>query len=326
MRDVARHAGVSVATVSRVLNRAENVSATTRATVEDAIRTLEFVPNSAARAINSGRTRLVGALIPTLDHAIFARFLDSVAEGLDGLGLSLVVATTDNTPQRELERAKKLLDIGAEALIVSGITRAEGFESLIARHKVPVIATSYFDAQSTFPTIGYDNARVARMALEHLLSLGHTKIGVLSGPARDNDRTRARQDGLRDIARGQLHFAEAEMNFAAAGAAAVDLRHAHPELTALLCLSDVLAQGALLRFRADGVDVPKMLSIVGIDDLPTSASFDPPLTTVHLPVGEMGARTAQAAAQWIETGDRPPSVDLHIRLVERRTTGPSRDA
>jgi len=310
---------VSVATVSRVLNGAKNVSLQTRSRVEQAIDALGFVPNSAARAINSGRTRLVGALIPTLDHAIFARFIAAVEERLDRHGLSLVVATTHYDLECEVDRARKLLDIGAEGLIVSGITRADAFYKLVARYKVPVISTSYFKPDEVFPTIGYDNIRVAELALQHLLSLGHVEIAVLSGPVQSNDRTRARLAGLQNLPAARLSYFESEQSFASVAQAVMRARQEAPQASAYLCLTDVLAQGALLRLKSEGIAVPKEISVIGIDDLPNSASYDPPLTTVHLPVGRMGARTAEAIAAWIETSEAPPSENLETRLIKRGT-------
>ena len=108
LRDVAQMAGVSAATVSRVVNANALVSERTRVRVQAAIDALHFVPSAAARAINSGRTHVVGALVPTLDNAIFSRFLDALEEGLAGYGLSLVVATTKDDPDREAERARGL--------------------------------------------------------------------------------------------------------------------------------------------------------------------------------------------------------------------------
>lgn len=322
VRDVARKAGVSVATVSRVLNGALNVSDDTRQHVESVIEAMQFVPSSAARAINSGRSRLVGALIPTLDHAIFARFIDAVEETLDQHGLSLIVANTGHDLARELEKAKKLLNIGVEGLIVSGITRAEGFEAVVQRYQVPVIATSYYDAAHTFPTVGYDNAAVSELALNHLQALGHKSIGVLSGPADDNDRTRARLEGLQSTKNVSIKVFETEMSFAGAADAVAQLLHQKSDATAILCLSDVLAQGAVMCLRSRGLHVPSEISVVGIDDLPSSASFDPPLTTVHLPVADMGHHTAAALATWIETGTVPDGRLLDTKLISRASAAP----
>ncbi len=314
LRDVARAAGVSAATVSRVLTGSAAVSEGTRARVEHAIDALHFVPSSAARAINSGRTRLIGALIPTLDHAIFARFIDHVEDVLDARGLSLIVANTRHDITQEFEKARKLLDIGVEGLLVSGTTRAEGFDALIERHDVPVIATSCFQPDHLYPTIGYDNAGVARAALQHLSQLGHREIAVLSGPSDNNDRTADRLRGARSVAGVRLYIEETELNFTGAASALPRILNGAPQVTAILCLSDVLAQGALLELRriAD-----QSLSVMGIDDLPTSASFDPPLTTMHLPVDKMGIAAASAIADWVEDGIYPKHQRLESTLMQR---------
>ncbi|MDW3183395.1 LacI family DNA-binding transcriptional regulator [Roseobacter sp.] len=320
MRDVAEKAGVSVATVSRVLSGADGVLETTRERVQQAAEELSFVPSPAARAINSGRTYMVGALVPTLDHAIFARYIEALEMELVKQGFSLVVATTGGDPIREAERAENLLDLGVEGLFVSGITRGGGFEALVARRKVPVIATSYFKVDHSLPTIGYDNAKVASMALEHLHALGHRQIGVLSGFSQDNDRTAARLTGIERHGMTGLQFAQSAIDYDAAGDSAAALLDRHPRLTGLLCLSDVLAQGALFRLQRMGVQVPTDISIIGIDDLPGSASTFPALTSVRLPVAEMGRQAAAALAHWIEEGERPTSVELEGQISRRQST------
>lgn len=322
LRDVAHQARVSAATVSRVLNGSGPVSQAKREAVDSAIEALGFVRSSAARAINSGRTHLVGALIPTLDHAIYARFIETMEAELDAMGLSLIVAGTNGDPERELDKAKRLLEIGVEGLIVSGITRHPDFDALVSRYRVPVISTSYYDPSHRFPTIGYDNTYVARAALDHLVSLGHRKIAVLSGPTHDNDRTKARQMAIAGTPGLQLDLHEADLTFAAASEAVSKIWAAAPDTTALLCLSDVMAQGGLLRLRSMGIGVPDEVSVIGIDDLPASASYDPPLTTVHLPVGVMGQTAARAIANWIEDDARPVARNLTTRLVVRGSTGP----
>lgn len=320
MRDVARKAGVSIATVSRVLNGAHGVSEATRTRVEQTAEALSFVPSAAARAINSGRTHMVGALVPTLDHAIFSRYIDALELELVTHGFSLVVATTGGNPAREAERAENLLNLGVEGLLVSGVTRSPAFDALIARRKTPVIATSYFKSDHSLPTIGYDNAKVAQMALSHLIDLGHRNIAVMSGISQNNDRTVARLSGLRDVGGEHLIFAQSDIDFEAAGANAETLLAKAKTLTAFLCLSDVLAQGVLFRMQKMGVRVPADLSIIGIDDLPGSASTHPPLTSIRLPVTDMGRQAAGALARWIEDGTRPPSRELIGQLSARQST------
>ncbi len=321
LRDVAKTAGVSVATVSRVLNSPTLVSEDTRTRVQSAIDTLHFVPSAAARAINSGRTKIVGALVPTLDNAIFARFLSSLEEGLGTYGLSLVVATTDGDEDLEAMKAERLVNIGAEALIVSGVTHSAAFDEVVRRTCLPTIATSYFDENYHLPTIGYDNAAASNMALRHLVSAGHRDIAVFHGPTEKNDRTRARLEGLRPAPRDvRLRFFVAEITMEGGAGATRALLSSGCTCTALLCFSDILAASALVELRRSGLDVPRDLSVIGVDDLPASAYSEPRLTTVRLPVSRMGYETAHAVAGWIERQAVPRSLLLDCGLVIRGST------
>lgn len=321
LRDVAKTASVSVATVSRVLNAPALVSEDTRTRVQSAIETLHFVPNAAARAINSGRTRLVGALVPTLDNAIFARFLSSLEEGLGSYGLSLVVATTDGDEGAEAIKAERLVNIGAEALIVSGVSHNSEFDALVRRTRLPTIATSYFDEHYHLPTIGYNNADASAMALQHLTSAGHRNIAVFHGPTEKNDRTRARLQGLRNAAPDvQLHFFTADIAMEGGTGATQAFLASGLKCTALLCFSDILAASALVELRRHGLDVPSHLSVIGVDDLSVSAYSEPRLTTVRLPVTRMGYDTANAIAGWIEKQTVPKSLLLECELIIRDST------
>lgn len=321
LRDVAKAAGVSVATVSRVLNAPGAVSPATRERVEAAIRTLRFVPSAAARAINSGRTRFVGALVPTLDNAIFASFLAALEHKLGEYQLSLVVATTHNDPAIEAEKAKTLVDIGAEGLIVSGITHDPALDDLIERCHLPAIATSFHAPDYYLPTVGYDNAAATAIALDFLAGQGHRDIAVVHGPLANNDRTRARLDGLKQSASAvDLRFFETEIAISGGCQAAKSILAAPDPVSAILCCSDVLALGVLFELQRKAIRVPDDLSLMGVDDLAASAHAEPGLTTVHLPVSRMGEATAAAIASWIETQERPEPVLLEPERVIRGST------
>lgn len=323
LRDVAATAGVSVATVSRVLNSPQSVAPDTRERVQQAMRSHHWVPSAAARAINSGRTRFVGALVPTLDHDIFARVLAGQERQLASHQLSLVVATTQGDPQVEAQKAKGLVDIGAEGLIVSGMTHAAEFHDLITQSRLPAVAISCFDPGYELPTIGYDNAGAAQTALQHLVGLGHRRIAVLHGAVKNNDRTRARIDALRDQQAGlDLNFHEVTLSTAGGCDGVAALMADRCGSTALLCLSDVLAAGAIFELQRRGVSVPDRISVMGIDDLPGSAYLYPQLTTVHLPVSRMGQAAADAIAGWVETQEVPKPRLLDFELVIRASTAP----
>ncbi|WP_424930716.1 LacI family DNA-binding transcriptional regulator [Amaricoccus tamworthensis] len=321
LRDVASKAGVSVATVSRVMNNPDSVAPDTRERVETAMRALHWTPSAAARAINSGRTRFVGALVPTLDSDIFARVLAEMESRLALHRLSLVVATTGGDADIEAQKAQALLDIGAEGLLVSGAAHSPEFRALLERTRLPAVATSWYDPDFLLPTVGYDNRAAANLALGHLADLRHTRIAVLHGPVENNDRTEARLSALRE-SDVELSFHQTALSVAGGRDATREVIRATPQPSALLCLSDVLAAGAIYECHHAGIKVPQDMSIIGTDDLPGSSQLHPALTTVHLPVGRMGRIAADAIANWVEAHQRPADRLLDIELMVRETTAP----
>ena len=325
LRDVAQRAGVSVATVSRVMNTPARVSPDTRNRVEAAMSDLRFTPSAAARAINTGRTQTVAALLPTLANSTFARFADGLEARLGAFGLSLVVATTGEDPEVELARARQMLNIGAEAIIVTGASQSADFRAFVERHMVPTVSVSLFQQDAWLPTIGYDNQKAVLLALDHLMQLGHHKIAVVHGPHGHNDRTRIRLEALKQAeaaANGALTFRYFEAPFSVQGGseAAARLLAQRGDETAVLAFTDVLAGGVIHRLHSQGLKVPQDFSVVGMEDLPSSASLYPPLTTVHLPVRRMGEQAAEALAQWLDNGIRPDHQELPIELAARSSS------
>ena len=322
LRDVARAADVSVATVSRVLNAPQVVQQGTRDRVLQAIDTLGFHPSAAARAINSGRTRILGALIPTLDNAIFASTIEAIEKRLGDFGYSLVVATTSGDPGQELRRARELLDIGVEGFFLSGITHDDALVALLENRDVPIIAISHFDPCYRYPTVGYDNRQAAQKALEHLVAQGHRSIAVLHGSPDFDDRTRARLDGTRtDAPDVRLHYTQATELSASGGTdAAIEVLDIGRPIDAFLCLSDILAIGVLFELQLRDNKVPRQVAVMGIHDLPIAASVAPRLSTVRLPARQMGSHAAEALAFWLDEDIRPEPKCFETTLIQRETT------
>lgn len=307
-----------MATVSRVLNGSDKVVPETRDRIQTVIDQLGYMRNSAARALNSGRTMTVGAIVPTLEHAIFANFLHAIENRFSQQGYSLIVATSEWDPDIEVTKAQAMVDMGAEALVVSGAQHSVEFSSLVRRYDVPTVLTSYFDPNAALPTIGYDNEKVAQMAISYLANLGHSDIAVLHGPEANNDRTAARLEGiLSHSADMQLHLIETTLDVQGGRAGAAVALSRHPSITAILGLSDLLAIGALFEAQDQGVSVPSALSIMGFDNLALGVATSPPLTTVRLGVSEMALRTADALCAHLANGTGLFADEVTCQIIER---------
>ncbi len=321
IRDVARDTGLSVATISRVMNGAENVSRKTKEIVLEASQRLHYLPNPAARALTTKRSRTIAAIVPTLEHSIFARFLSAIEKELTRLDYSLVVAVS-NSSEDELAAALKLLGMGAEGFILSGLAHAPNLLDLLQMRSVPYVLTSCWSNSSDQNMIGYDNADLAKKAIAYLYGLGHRDIGILHGPLCNNDRTQARLQGAFEFSghKLQLNPVENELSVAGGLQAASSLLSRNQNVTAILCFSDVLALGATFHFQKEGILVPQDISLMGFDNLDWSTCTTPPLTTIDLPVVEMGRLASERLIRKLDHGDIIKSAKLDAKIVVREST------
>ncbi len=324
VREVAAAAGLSVATVSRVINKGSNVSEGTRLRVLDAMRDLGFTLNPMARALATHRTRTIGAVIPTLENSIFARFLDAVEQTLAEEGYALVIATSGNEQALESSRAHALLDMGAEGLILSGATHAPDLLETIVRRKIPTLCTSIYDPSASLPTLGYDNKQIGSDAIKYLQNLGHTHIAIVHGPVVNNDRTALRTSGVKEGAseHSKLRFFETTLDVSGGtnAAKAIFAEGTHP--TAVLCLSDVLALGIMFETDRQNIRVPDELSVMGFDNLDWASVCEPGLTTVRLPTARMGRKSAGALIRHLDGIANLESECIPAEIIVRGTVGP----
>ena len=327
--DVAHRAACSTASVSRVLNQPDLVKPALRARVQEAMRELGYVPNSAARALRSRRTHIMGIVIPTLDYAIYARLVEGLQRRLLHHGYSLLVATSEYDLPAEEDRARLLIERGVEGLVLVGDTHhAELYEHLEAGG-IPYVNTYVYRADGLHPCVGFDNRRVSAVVTRRLPSRGHRAFGVMSAPTAGNDRASERVAGVRamleehGLALGGDAVYERPYAIASGREGFRYLMQARVPPTAIVCGNDVLAIGALIEARAMGVRVPEQVSIVGFDNLEMAANVDPPLTTVDVPATEMGERAADFLAARVAHESVLRSVPIEPTLIARRTTGPA---
>ncbi|WP_193221986.1 LacI family DNA-binding transcriptional regulator [Amylibacter sp. SFDW26] len=321
LKDVARTANVSIATVSRVLNNSPSVTKKTKDHVNDVIQKLSFSPSPMARALNSGRTRTVGALVPTLDHAIFSKFLEALEKRLSDHKHSLVISTTNGSPKTEFEQATALLNMGAEALIVSGKQRSLEFDALVKRFNVPVIITSYYDPNADYPSIGYDNAAISKLALNHFIEKQYNTVAVIHGPTTDNDRTRDRLEGIKSDNRfSDVNYMEVALSIDGGCQATRRIISSGQRPDVIFCLSDVLALGVLFELQRNNISIPNDVAVMGFDNLEWAEHTVPPLTSIELSVKDMGKHAADEVCSFLNTGKPIDSVKLSGHLLKRETT------
>ncbi|WP_299211453.1 LacI family DNA-binding transcriptional regulator [uncultured Tateyamaria sp.] len=319
IRDVARDTGLSTATISRVVNGDTKVSEKTRQLVLDACSRLDYLPNPAARALSTRRSRVVAAIIPTIEHSVFAKFISAIERTLGLHGYSLVLAISNADEAEELAAARKLLGMGADAFILSGQTHSKALLGMLAKRQVPYVYTSVWDPLCEQPTVGYDNADLAGQALRHLYANGHRRVAVVHGPLAESDRTVARRDGARAL-RGlfdTLDFFETPLSVAG-GKACVGHRLADGGgYSAYLCFSDVLALGAYFACADVGKQIPQDVSVMGFDNLDWAEAVVPPLTTIDLPASGMGEAVGTHIVECLETSAPMQSQQLTARIIER---------
>lgn len=328
LQDVATRAGVSTASVSRYLANPETVKEPRRGRIVEAISTLGYIPHGAARALASRRTRTIGAIVPTLDNAIFARGIQAFQRRLQASGFTLFVASHDYSLEEEWKQAETLIARGVDGMMLIGSDHDSRLYERLARMNMPYVNSWTYDAATPYPCVGFENFDAATRQTEYMLDIGHTEFGLIAGITHDNDRARDRLDGaLSALAAREIHpspamIQECPYDIAASRQTMRRLLSASPRPTAIICGNDVLAVGALLECQEAGVRVPEDVSIVGFDDLPLSRHIAPSLTTIHVPSTEMGDKSAEYLLATLDGETAPKRLRLEANLILRNSTRP----
>jgi LacI family transcriptional regulator len=329
IRDIASEAGVSIATVSRVLNGRPDVSAETREAVLTVVRERGFTTNRSARALSGGKTGLVGLAVPFVHGPYFAPILAGAAEALYEQDTRIVVCSTHHHHDREVTLLDRLMHGTTDGaiLLLPEETNAElvalqrqGFPFVVADPRVPL--------EEGIASVSAANATGAKAATEHLLTLGHRRIGAITGPVgmvATEDRRNGYHAAL--VAAGVVPDPSLEVpsNWQIEGGAeaALTLLHRPDRPTAVFAFNDNVAAGTMRAARKLGLRVPEDLSVVGFDDVEFAELLTPPLTTVRQPLEEMGRMAVSLLTRLIE---RQPLEAVHVelatRLVVRESTAP----
>jgi LacI family transcriptional regulator len=328
IHDVARLAGVSAGTVSRVINNSPRVDPQTRARVLQVIEDLDFRPSASARRLSTGRTHSIGVVTPTFTRPSVVERLRGISGVLVSTEYELVVYNVETIEQRD--HALDLLTRGdrADGLLLVGLGPTDGE---VARLEQGGIACVLVDAEHRrLTSIVGDDVTGGRLAARHLLSLGHRKIAAVGESPRETFNTPAsvlRQRGMELELRAHgldlypQYTAVGEQGRGRARELASELFELPDPPTGICCASDVQALGVLEAARDAGLSVPRDVSIVGYDDLEIASYLG--LTTVRQPLFESGMQGASLLVEQLNGGSRSPRQEvLKLEVVERSTSGP----
>ncbi|MFJ9770624.1 LacI family DNA-binding transcriptional regulator [Kitasatospora sp. NPDC101157] len=326
MADVAKLAGVSHQTVSRVLNGAPHVRPDTRDRVLAAIRELDYRPNSAARALVTRRSQTLGVI--SFDSTLYgpASMLDGIERAARSAGYFVSVSSLRSLDGRSVQEAvDRLRDQGVEGVVV--IAPQISSVSAVARlsSSVPIVAVGSGD-QTRVPMVSVSNRYGAGEATRYLLDLGHRTVHHLAGPANWLE-SQDREEGWRlTLQAAGAPVPEVERgDWSARSGYQAGLRIARlRDVTAVFCANDHMALGLLRAFHEAGRHVPQEISVIGFDDIPEAAYFTPPLTTVRQDFGELGRRALELLVGELEgAASSPAQVQVSPELVLRRSVGPA---
>jgi LacI family transcriptional regulator len=331
IREIADRAGVSIATVSRVLNGRDDVSPETRDLVQRVIQENGYTANRSARSLSGGRSGLVGVVVPLVYPAYFSGILAGAAEALGEHGMQIVLSPTMN----ELEREISLVDRMAHgltdgALFILPQESSDELAGLLDRGYRFVVLDPLQPLDERIPSVSAAHTSGAGQAMQHLLSLGHRRIAHITGPrgwVATEERLRGYHAAL--AAAGILPDPElappAVPEFVTGREAAEKLLDLPDPPTAILAFNDNIAIGAIQAARARGVRVPEDLSVVGFDDVEYATIVTPALTTVRQPLAEMGRTAVSLLTRLLERQRfETLRVELATRLVVRDSTAPVR--
>jgi LacI family transcriptional regulator len=334
--EVAARAAVSTATVSRVLSGSVPVRPATRTRVLAAVEELGFRPSGIARSLKLRRTRMLGVIITDIENPYYPEIVRAVEDAARELDYALLLCNGADDPERESSYLEALAERRIDGIIIATSGMDVRHARWLAHAPVPVVLMNSETGVPGIPAVLSDNQAGGRIATEHLLELGHRRIGHITAAA-IHEAAAPRLAGVREaldsagIGSRDLVVAEGDGHVGGGERAMDELLRLAPELTGVVCYNDLTAIGAFRSLRSHGLRIPGDVSVVGFDNLDLAAYVDPPLTTVVQQKAVMGRWAVERLAALIRgqvpggsKGDDASVVHLQVRLLVRESTGPKR--
>ncbi len=327
--DVAQLAGVSTATVSRVLANPDQVRAKTHKAVMEAVRRSGYTPNSVARNLRTRRTMAVLVVAPRLTNPVFAQVLRGVDDELTQSGYGIIVANLDNQTEREARYVDLVLSRQVDGVLLMNGRIPQGGKRSMGDAGIPIVAMCSAIPGSGIPNITVQDHEASRKAAEYLAQLGHRSFGYISGlPGTyiETERCKGFQEGVTAAGFSEKVVRwEGPFTFSTGVAAAESFLRMKKRPTGIFAACDESAIGFVKTVQAAGVRVPEDVSVIGFDGIEFADFAEPTLTTFRQPLREIGRTGAQALLKMIqgEAGQADWNVRLPLELLERGTTGPA---
>jgi len=325
--DVAKEANVSTATVSRCLNSPDQVSVKTRERVLKVVKQLGYTPNFGAQALAAKRTNTFGAIVPTMNNAIFAAGLQAFQEELGRNNATLLLASSSYNAEEEEQQIRSLVSRGADGLLLIGTRRNEEVYRFLDERQIPyVIAWSYAENKKR-SCVGFDNFDASYQLTKRALELGHKRFAIISSHTKPNDRAHDRVQGIKQalidnkIDIKNLPCIECEYSIENGSLGFKELMEASKKPTIIMCGNDVLAAGAVKQAHAMNLKIPDDISITGFDDIELASVIEPALTTVHVRHKRMGMLAAEVLLKQVSDRTYRENIKLDTRIVEGKSLG-----
>ena len=331
MKDVARAAGVSITTVSHVINETRYVSDELRDRVSKAMAELDYHPNTLARSLRQGISHTIGLIVPDNSNPFFADIAKAVETRGFEAGYSTILCNSDGQLEKELTYTNVLLAKQVDGIIFIAASSQSEHIALLTEQNVPVVIADREMLDSDVDVVLVDNYRGGYLATEYLISLGHHRIGCITGPS-DTTPSADRVHGYVDaftaaglpvddnlIVKGDFRYRSG-----AEGTRQLLDREEPP--TAIFVCNDVMSMAAMAVVRERGLNIPDDISIIGFDDIPLASFTSPPLTTIAQPIQEIGKIATDLLIERMSRSSSRPSqrIVLDVQLVVRNSCGPRR--
>lgn len=321
IRDVARLAGVSPSTVSRVMNGTARVDDEKRQRVEQAIKETGFKPNEIARSLFKRSSKIIGILVPNIENPFFNELAGAIEEECDRNGYRLTLCNSNDNLEKEKRNLNLLERMNADGVIL--MTNMEEMQKEISRCKIPVVMIDrQVEGGMEAACIQSDHYQGGRMAMEHLLECGCQNIVQMSGPQRLSS-ARQRHQGYLDVCR-ERHvppaWIECEYSYEAGIIATLQLLERFPDVDGIIAANDMVAVSVYKVLHKSGYRVPQDIQLIGFDNIILSSLFTPELTTIAQPIGQMGQEAVRMLMEHVSGVRASGKKTFQVELIKRETT------